>query len=393
MTTSRELLSGDLADVRDAVHEAARGVTERYGRAYFIDCVHSKKFPEEMWAAMGEQGLLGLGVPEEYGGSGGGLVEVTAAMEALSMAGVPMATFLLTAFARETILRHGNEEQKARFVAPTATGESRMAFAITEPNAGTNSWRIETTALRNDAGNYVLNGQKVFISAADSSEHMMVVCRSTKLSEVEDRRAGMAIVVIDMNSPGIELQPLDIVVEIADQQFAVFFTDVEVPAENVIGEPDQAFRYMFDALNPERVLTASWGIGIGDYALAKAVAYTNERAPFGKPIGSYQGLQHPMARAKARLDAARLMMYTAARLFDEGGDAGYLANAAKLLGSEAGVEACDVAIQAHGGYAFDREFDVMALWPLARVLRNIPINNEMILNYIGEHVLGLPRSY
>src|SRR3954468_4319778 len=209
MTTSQELLGGDLADVRDAVHEAARGGTERYGRAYFIDCVHSHKFPEEMWTAMGEQGLLGLGVPEEYGGSGGGLVEVTAAMEALSAAGAPMATFLLTTFARETILRHGNEEQKARFVAPTATGEERMCFAITEPDAGTNSWRIETTALAQDDGTYRLNGQKVFISAADSSEHMMVVCRSTKRSEVEDRRAGMAIVVIDMNSPGIELHALD----------------------------------------------------------------------------------------------------------------------------------------------------------------------------------------
>jgi len=393
MTTSAELLGDEVAEVRDAVHEATRGVTERFDRAYFLDCVHSHKFPDEMWAAMAEQGLLGLGVPEEYGGAGGGLVEVTAAMEALSMAGVPMATFLLTTFARETILRHGNDEQKTRFVAPTATGDEKMCFAITEPNAGTNSWRIETTALPNDAGNYVLNGQKVFISAADASDRMMVVCRSTKRSEVEDRRAGMAIVVVDLDSPGIELQHLDIAVEIADQQFAVFFTDVEVPAENLIGEPDQAFRYMFDALNPERMLTAAWAIGIGDFALDKAVAYTKERAPFGKPIGSYQALQHPMARVKARLDAARVMMYTAARVFDAGGDAGYLANAAKLLGSEAGTDACDVAIQAHGGYAFDREFDVMTLWPLARVLRNIPINNEMVLNYIGEHVLGLPRSY
>ena len=393
MTTSEQLLGPELAEVRDAVHEAARGVTERYGRAYFLDCVRKQEFPEAMWQAMGEQGLLGLGVPEEYGGSGGGLVEVTAAMEALSAAGAPMATFLLTTFARETILRHGNEEQKARFVAPTATGEERMCFAITEPDAGTNSWRIETTALAQDDGTYRLNGQKVFISAADSSEHMMVVCRSTRLSEVEDRKAGMAIVVVDTASPGIEIRPLDIAVDIADLQFAVFFDDVVVPAENVIGEPGQAFRYLFDALNPERVLTASWGIGIGDYALAKAVDYAKERAPFGTPIGAYQALQHPMARARAHLDAARVLMYTAARVFDAGGDAGYLANAAKLLGSEAGTEACDVAIQAHGGYAFDRDFDVLSLWPVARLVRNIPINNEMILNYIGEHVLGLPRSY
>lgn len=199
--------------------------------------------------------------------------------------------------------------------------------------------------------------------------------------------------VVDTAGPGVELVPLDIGIELADRQWSVFFTDVVVTADNVIGQPDEGFRYLFDALNPERLLVAAWSIGLGDFALAKAVSYARDRAPFGRPIGGYQAVQHPLARDRARLDAARLMMYTAARVFDRGGDAGYLANAAKLLASEAAVDACDAAIQTHGGYGFDRGYDVLAIWHQARLLKVAPLNNEMVLNYIGEHVLGLPRSY
>ena len=222
---------------------------------------------------------------------------------------------------------------------------------------------------------------------------MMVVLRTTRASEVEDRRSGLSVMVVDVNSPGLELQRQDIGIVMPDEQFVVYFTDCEVPEENLIGVEGQGVKYMFDALNPERMLVSAWAIGLGDYALSKAVAYAGERAPFGKPIGGYQAIQHPLSRSRAQLDAARLMMYTAARIFDEGGDAGYYANAAKLLGSEAAVAAVDAAIQTHGGYAFSDEYDVATLWPVVRLLRIAPVNNEMILNYIGEHVLGLPRSY
>jgi acyl-CoA dehydrogenase len=178
-----------------------------------------------------------------------------------------------------------------------------------------------------------------------------------------------------------------------DRQFTVFFDNVEVPASDLIGEPDEGVRYMFDALNPERMMVAAWCLGLGDFALEKAVTYAGQRAPFGQPIGSYQAVQHPLARAQARLDAARMMMYTAARVFDSGGDAGYYANAAKLLASDAAVDAVDAAIQTHGGYAFTDEYDISSIWPVVRLLKVAPINNEMILNYIGEHVLGLPKSY
>lgn len=385
-------LAAALGEVREAVHEAARGVTARYDRKYWLDCARSGRFTDEMWAAMVEQGLLGLGVPEAYGGSGGGVTETVAAMEAMSMAGTPLALYLLTEFARETILRHGSEEQKQTLVTPTVTGESRLCFAITEPNAGTNTFAIETFAEQTLNGTYLLNGQKIFISAIDASDRCMVVCRTKRLKDVADKRQGLSLLVIDVDSPGVEMHPLDIGVVMPDRQFSVFFTDVEVPADRLIGDEGEAFRYLFDALNSERLLAAAWGIGIGDYALEKAVTYARDRAPFGKPIGAYQGVAHPLAAAKAKLDAARITMYTAAKAFDEGDTSGYLANAAKYLASMAGTEACDAAVQTHGGYGFDNEFDVHTLWVNARLLKNVPINNESILNYIAEHVLRLPRS-
>jgi len=385
-------LAAHLGDVRAAVHEAARGVTERFDRKYWVECARSGRFTDDMWQAMVDQGLLGLGVAEEYGGSGGGVTDTVAAMEAISSAGTPLALYILTVFARETILRHGTPEQCRALVTPTVTGEQRMCFAVTEPNAGTNTFAIETLATKTLDGDYLLNGQKIFISAIDVSDTVMVVTRTKRASEVADRRQGLSLFVVDVASPGIELQPLDIGILMPDRQYSVFFTDVHVPADRLIGTEGEGFRLLFDALNCERLLAAAWAIGVGDYALAKAVAYVRDRAPFGTPIGAYQAVQHPLAMAKVKLDSARLLMYTASRSFDEGVQGGYLANAAKLLASTAAVEACDAAIQSHGGYAFDNDIDVATLWSIARLLKIAPVNNEIILNYIGEHVLRLPRS-
>jgi acyl-CoA dehydrogenase len=385
-------LAAHLGDVRAAVHEAAKGVTERFDRKYWVECARSGRFTDDMWQAMVDQGLLGLGVAEEYGGSGGGVTDTVAAMEAISSAGTPLALYILTVFARETILRHGTPEQCRALVTPTVTGEQRMCFAVTEPNAGTNTFAIETLATKTLDGDYLLNGQKIFISAIDVSDTVMVVTRTKRASEVADRRQGLSLFVVDVASPGIELQPLDIGILMPDRQYSVFFTDVHVPADRLIGTEGEGFRLLFDALNCERLLAAAWAIGVGDYALAKAVAYVRDRAPFGTPIGAYQAVQHPLAMAKVKLDSARLLMYTASRSFDEGVQGGYLANAAKLLASTAAVEACDAAIQSHGGYAFDNDIDVATLWSIARLLKIAPVNNEIILNYIGEHVLRLPRS-
>ncbi len=392
MTIPDDHLADYLGDVRLAVHEAARGVTERFDRKYWLECARAGRFPDEMWQAMVEQGLLGLGVPEEYGGSGRGVTEAVAAMEAISRAGTPLALFILTVFARETVIRHGSPEQIRALVSPTVTGAQRMCFAVTEPSAGTNTFGIDTFATKTVDGHYLLNGQKIFISAIDASDTVMVITRTTRLADVADKRQGLSVFVVDVRSAGIEMHPIDIGIVMPDRQYSVFFTDVHVPADRLIGDEGEGFRYLFDALNSERLLAAAWALGVGDYALAKAVEYARDRAPFGKPIGSYQGVQHPLSLAKVKLDAARLMMYTAARAFDSGVNAGYLANAAKLLASTAAVEACDAAIQTHGGYAFDNDVDVHTLWGIARLLKIAPVNNEVILNYIGEHVLRLPRS-
>ncbi len=393
MTKELTVLSPEVTEVRDAIREVAAGIAAKYDRAFWVESSRKHRFPEEIWDLMGTQGLLSLGVPKEYGGSGEGIVPVVAAMEAMAANGIPIALYLLTAFSREAILRHGSEEQKQRFVVPTVDGSEKICFAITEPNAGTNSFKMESVAVAQDDGTYLLNGSKIFISGADAADRMLVVARTTRAGEVADRRAGMSLFVLDTKQKGVELVPQDIDILIADLQHTVFFDNVVVTPDQLIGEEGQGFRYMFDALNPERVLTAAWACGIGDYALAKGVEYACERAPFGAPIGSYQGLQHPLARSKANLDAARLMMYTAAKTFDDGGDAGYLANAAKLLASEAAVNTVDCVMQTFGGYAFTAEYDVSTLWPMARLLRIAPVNNEMVLNYIGEHVLGLPKSY
>lgn len=388
-----DVMGGALGSLRADVHEAARGVIEQFDRKYWLTCAREQRFTDDLWGCMADLGLLGLGVPEEYGGSGGGVTAPTAAMEAMSAAGIPLALYLLTGFAREAILRHGSPEQCERFVRPTTTGESRMCFAITEPNAGTNSFAMETLAQKTPDGTYRMNGSKIFISGVDASDRMMVVTRTTRLSEVAERRQGLSLFVLDVDTPGLTFHPLDIGIVMPDRQFSVFFDDVEVEADRLVGEEGEGFRYMFDALNPERIMGAAWAIGLGDYVLGKAVGYARDRGPFGRPIGGYQALQHPLAQSRAELDAARLMMYAAAEVFDAGGNAGYLANAAKLLGSQAAVEACDHAIQTHGGYAFDADYDVSTVWPAVRLLKIAPINNEMILNYIGEHVLRLPRSY
>jgi acyl-CoA dehydrogenase len=377
-------------DRLEAVRQAAAGIVKRYDRAYWLECAREHRFTAEMWTAMGESGLLSLGVPEEVGGSGGGLGEVVTLMETMSEAGVPQDFLVITGLARIPIISYGSPDQIDRYVKPTLTGEKNICFAITEPDAGTNTFKITTKARRTDSG-WLLNGQKVFITGADVCEHMLVVARVEGAEDTADR--GLSLFLMDTNAPGITMHPLNIGVGFPEMHFTVFFDDVELPADAMVGEQGKGLKHLFDALNPERLLVAAKAIGIGNYALAKAIEYAKVRAPFDKPIGAYQSVQHPIARARAHLDAARLMMYHAVEVFDSGGKAGRYSNTAKLLASEACVEAVDVLVKIHGGNAFDNDYDVLSLLPVSRLMVNAPINNDMVLNYIAEHVLGLPKSY
>lgn len=381
--------SASLEDIRETV----AGVTARFDRAYFMRQARSDGGIDEMWRDMADKDLLAVGVAEELGGVGGGVAGMATVMEEMSAAGVPPILYVLTAFSRESLIRHGSPEQIAAHVVPSLSGERKICFGVTEPEAGTNSFAMRTRARRADDGTYVITGQKAFISGADEADHMLLIARTAPPGERVGRDRGFSLFIVDLSTPGIELSRMDIAWYAPERQYEIFLADVEVPASALIGEEGMGFQYLLDSLNGERILIAAWAAGLGRYALGKAVEYAKHRAPFGSPIGGYQAVQHPLARAHAHLEAARLLIYAAADEYDSGRDAGPKANMAKLLASEAAGEALDVAVQVHGGHAFVAETDVATLWPMVRAMRTGPINNESVLNYIGQHVLGLPRSF
>jgi len=378
---------------RELIRSFVKQLTAKYDRRYWVECATKGVGVDEMWRELGRAGYLGVSVPEEYGGSGVSMVRLTILMEELANQGVPSLFLVISAgMGAIPIAKYGTEDQKRRYLPPLADGSEKFCFAITEPDAGSNSFKIRTLA-RRDGDHYVLNGQKVFISGADDAQHMLVVARTTPADKVKDKREGMSLFIVDRNTPGLELHKMDTRILVPEKQFEVFFDDVRVPSGNRLAEEGYGLKALFDALNPERITVAAMAVGVGRYALNKAVEYARTRKVFNVPIGAHQGLSHPMAIAKTHLELASLMTNYAAQVFDSGGDAGMYANMAKYAAAEAGIEAVDLAIQVHGGSGFTGETDVITLWPLVRLMRTAPVSREMILNYIGEHVLGLPRSY
>ncbi len=394
MIQSMDMMADSLGqdEMRGHVRETVAGLTKKFPREYWLKCCREEVFIEEMWQAMGELGLLGLGVPEEQGGTGGGLTSLVYMTDLMSQAGVPTLMLIVTGFSRVPLIKLGTQAQIEKYVTPSVSGKVKIGFAITEPDAGTNSFKITTHAEKSNGG-WVLNGQKTFISGADHADYMLLVARTRPYQPGKARSDGISLFMVDMKAKGIAMTPLNISIMTPEKQFTIFFDDVRLDEDALVGPEGEGITGLFDALNPERLLASAISVGIGDFALSRTVEYVRQRAPFGKPIGSYQAVQHPLARAKARIEAARTMMYQAARFFDSGGKAGTAANMVKLLASEAAVEACDAAIQFHGGNGFDADYDIITIWPLARLLRVAPINNEMVLNYISERVLGLPKSY
>lgn len=378
-------------ELGEAVREAAAGVAARHPRTEWLRLAREGRHLDAMWADLASAGLLGLGVPESMGGMGGGVHELVLLMDVLASAGVPTLHQILTGLVHVSLVKHGTPRQIDRFVRPSVAGAHRLGLAVTEPDAGTNSFAI-TTTVRRAGDRWIVNGQKTFISGADESAYLFTVARSAALSP-PGGRAALSIVMVPRDARGVHLQPLDIEILQPDRQFTVFMDEVEVDDDALVGSDGLGASVMFDALNTERLLVAAMALGLGEYALGKAVAYARERSPFGRPIGAYQGVQHRLARAKAHLEAARAVIYAASTGFDRGEPVGPACSMAKLLASEAGVEACDAAIQVHGGSAFDAASDVSTIWPLVRLFCIAPVNNEMVLNSIGQHVLGLPKSY
>lgn len=382
-------LTPEEAMIERFVHDLAG----RFGHAEWMAAAERGEFPRPLWDALAEGGYLGTLIPEEYGGTGLGMREMTVLLEALGGEGMALLLMIVsTVMASIALARHGTEEQKRRYLPEMARGTRRFCFAITEPNAGSNSFRIETLA-RRDGDGYRISGQKVFISGANEAQHVLLVARTTPYSEVADKRQGLSLFIVDTDAPGFEMHVQNTGILAAEKQFSLFFDDVRVGREALLGPEGAGILLLFDILNPERISGAAIATGLGRFVLSRAVAYACERRVFDVPIGAHQGLQHPMAIARTHLELASLMTRKAAWKFDRGENAGPEANMAKLAAADAALEACDLAIEVHGGNGFTREYGVLTLWPMIRLIKTAPVSREMILNYIGEHVLGLPRSY
>ncbi|MBE3596340.1 MAG: acyl-CoA/acyl-ACP dehydrogenase [Hydrogenibacillus sp.] len=393
------MLTDEQRTVIDAVEELLRKLKPRQ-EAYFKSIYDDQHYPDELWEHMSALGLFGALVPEAYGGSGLGLLAMTLAMERFAAHGLGNVLAVLTTMDAMAILRGGTEAQKRRFLPAIAEGKLRMAFAITEPDAGTNSFRMRTLA-RKDGSVYRLSGRKAWITGADRADYVLVVARTIPYEEVIAQglreRYGMGLFLVDTKAEGLSMQAMETVGIEGFRQFFLYLDDVEVPEDHRIGDEHDGAEVMFDALNPERILFAAKGVGMTEYALARAAEYAKARRVFGDtPIAAYQGVQHPLARLKVLQEAARMLTYQAAEAFDRGrarSEVGLFANMAKYLASETAFEAIDRAIQTHGGNGFSKEYHLIRMMAPARLMKTAPINNEMVLNYIAERALGLPRSY
>ncbi|RHW28538.1 acyl-CoA dehydrogenase [Nocardioides immobilis] len=375
----------------NALRKAVAGICARYGNDYYTRKAEAREFTEELWTALGEHGYIGINIPEEYGGGGAGLAELAAVVEETAAAGCPLLLLLVaSAISGEVISEFGTPEQREEWLPRLASGRGRIVFAITEPDAGSNAHRI-TTAARRDGDDYVLRGQKHYISGIDVADAVLVVARTG--TDPATGAAELSLLVVDTDAPGLVAQPLPVSVALPERQYTLFFDDVRVPSSRLIGTEGAGFKQVFHGLNPERVTGAALLVGIGRYALARAADYANQRTVWDAPIGAHQGVAHALAAARIEVEAAQLMTKRAAWLHDERQPAGEAANMAKYLAAEAALAALDAAIQCHGGNGVASEYGLIPLWGLARVLRIAPVNREMILNYVAQHSLGLPRSY
>ncbi len=389
-TAQPEHPSDELAQIRAAVRALCAGFPGEYWRK--LD--RERAYPREFVAALTKAGFLAALIPEEYGGSGLSLVEAAAIMEEIQACGCNGAACHAQMYTMGTLLRHGSAEQKSRWLPAIAAGELRLqAFGVTEPTSGSDTLNLRTTAVR--AGDhYIINGQKIWTSRAEHSDLMLLLARTTPREEAKSRTSGLSVFVVDMNlaqGTTMNINPIRTMMNHASTE--VFFADLRVPAENLIGTEGEGFRYILTGMNAERILIAAECIGDAKWFIAKAAAYAKEREVFGRPIGQNQGVQFPIARAYAQMRAAELMVWEAASLYEAARDCGAEANMAKLLAADASWAAAEMCVQTHGGFGFAEEFDIERKFRETRLYQVAPISTNLILAYLAEHVLGLPRSY
>ncbi len=377
----------------EMLRAAVRDVAAGFGHDYFAEKSRTDGRATELWDAVGDLGFLGVHLPEEYDGGGGGMLELAIVSEEIAAQGCPLLLILVSpAICGELIKTFGSDGQKERWLRPMASGQ-KMVFAITEPDAGSNSHNLATTATR-DGDVYRLNGSKTYISGVDEAGQMVVVTRTG--TDPDTGRGRLSLFVVDTNAPGLDRTLIPMEISGPEKQFTLFFDNVEVPADRLLGDEGEGLRQVFVGLNPERIMSATICTGIGRYALDKATAYANEREVWGTPIGRHQGIAHPLATAKIEVELARLMTLKAAWMHDHSTDrvaAGEAANMAKYAAAEAGLHALDAAIQTHGGNGLASEYGLADLWGMVRLLRIAPVSREMVLNFIAQQSLGLPKSY
>ncbi|EXU87371.1 acyl-CoA dehydrogenase [Streptomyces noursei PD-1] len=375
-----------------ALRAAVAALAKRYGREYFTAVVAAGKHTDELWQDAAKAGYLGVNLPEEYGGGGAGITELALVLEELGAAGCPLLMLVVSpAICGTVIARFGTEEQKRTWLPGLADGSRKMAFGITEPDAGSNSHRITTTA-RRDGTDWILNGRKIFVSGVDIAEATLIVGRT------EDARTGKlkpCLFIVPREAPGFGRSPVPMELAAPEKQFELTLDDVRLPAEALVGDEDAGLLQLFAGLNPERIMTAAFALGMGRYALARAVDYARTRQVWKEPIGAHQALAHPLAQCHVELELAALMMRKAALLYDAGDDmaAGEAANMAKYAAAEAAVHTVDQAVHTLGGNGLTQEYGLASLITAARVARIAPVSREMILNFISHQSLGLPKSY
>ncbi|TDW28828.1 acyl-CoA dehydrogenase family protein [Cryobacterium psychrophilum] len=373
-----------------ALRSAVASIVSPFGGRYYAEHAKNREPCQEVWLALGAAGFVGVNIDEEYGGGGGGMLDLALVCEESAAQGVPLLLMLVSAaISAEVISEFGTVEQKSTWLPGLADGTSKVVFAITEPDAGSNTHRITTTATK-DGDDWVLTGSKYYISGVDEADALLVVARTGRN---EKGGALMSLFIVPTDAPGLERTPINMDVMLPEKQFTLFFDDVRLGADSLVGVENNGFQQVFHGLNPERITGAALCIGIARYALAQAARYASEREVWGVPIGTHQGLSHPLAQASMETELAALMMRKAAWLHDNGLPAGEASNTAKYAAAEAAVSAIDAAIQTHGGNGLTSEYGLLPYWGLARLLKIAPVSREMILNYIAQHSLGLPRSY